>query len=144
VTPFNERSPTLSPDSRWLAYASDESGVNEIYVRPFPETARAKRQVSLRGGTEPLWSNSGRELFYRNTAGDMVAAEIMTQPAFAVGNQTVLFPGGAYTRDDSHRGYDVAPDDRRFLMIREHDGDGRTDLVLVDNWLQELRRKVGR
>ena len=144
VTPFNERSPTLSPDGRWLAYASDESGVNEIYVRPFPETSQAKRQVSLRGGTEPLWSNSGRELFYRNPAGDVVAAEITTQPAFAVGNQTVLFPGGAYTQDDSHRGYDVAPDDRRFLMVRERDAGGRANLVLVDNWFQELREKVGR
>jgi Tol biopolymer transport system component len=144
ATSYNERSPTLSPDGRWLAYASDESGINEIYVRPFPETAQAKRQVSLHGGTEPLWSHSGRELFYRNATGDMVAAEITTAPAFAVGSQTVLFPGGAFAMDDSHREYDVSPDDRRFLMLRERGGGERGNLVLVDNWFQELIAKVDR
>jgi eukaryotic-like serine/threonine-protein kinase len=144
ATPFNERSPTLSPDGRWLAYASDESGINEIYVRPFPETARAKRQVSLHGGTEPLWSHSGRELFYREATGDMVAAEITTAPAFAVGSQTVLFPGSAFGLDDSHRQYDVSADDRRFLMLRERGGGERGNLVFVDNWFQELTAKVQR
>ncbi len=144
ATVFNERSPTLSPDGQWLAYASDESGITEIYVRPFPETARAKRQVSLHGGTEPLWSHSGRELFYRNPTGDMVAAAITTQPAFAVGRQTVLFAGSDYAVDDSHRQYDVSPDDRRFLMIRERGGGERANLILVDNWFQELIAKVGR
>jgi serine/threonine-protein kinase len=144
ATAFNERSPTLSPDGQWLAYASDESGIDEIYVRPFPETARAKRQVSLHGGSEPLWSRSGRELFYRNPSGDMVAAEITTQPVFAVGRQTVLFAGSDYALNDSHRQYDVSPDDRRFLMIRERGGGERTNLILVDNWFQELIAKVER
>jgi serine/threonine-protein kinase len=144
ATSYNERSPTLSPDGRWLAYASDESGINEIYVRPFPETAQAKRQVSLHGGTEPLWSHSGRELFYRNATGDMVAAEITTAPAFAVGSQTVLFAGAAFAMDDSHRQYDVSPDDRRFLMLRERGSGERGNLVLVDNWFQELIAKVDR
>ena len=144
ATSFNERSPTLSPDGRWLAYASDESGINEIYVRPFPETAQAKRQVSSHGGTEPLWSHSGRELFYRNATGDMVTAEITTAPAFAVGSQTVLFPGGGFAMDDSHRQYDVSPDDRRFLMLRERGGGERGNLVFVDNWFQELIAKVER
>jgi serine/threonine-protein kinase len=143
ATSFNERSPALSPDGQWLAYTSDESGINEIYVRPFPETARAKRQVSLHGGTEPLWAHSGRELFYRNSTGDMVAVEITTQPTFAAGRQTVLFAGTAYAQDDTHRQYDVSPDDRRFLMIRERGGE-RGSLVLVDNWFQELIAKVGR
>jgi serine/threonine-protein kinase len=143
ATVFNERSPTLSPDGQWLAYTSDESGINEIYVRPFPETARAKRQVSLDGGSEPLWAHSGRELFYRNPTGDVVAVEITTQPTFAAGRQTVLFAGAAYAQDDTHRQYDVSPDDRRFLMIRERGGE-RGSLVLVDNWFQELVAKVGR
>jgi len=143
ATSFNERSPTLSPDGRWLAYTSDESGVNEIYVRPFPETAQAKQQVSLHGGIEPLWAHSGRELFYRTPAGDMVAAAITTQPTLAVGAQTVLFAGSAYAQDDTHREYDVSPDDRRFLMIRERGGE-RGSLVLVDNWFQELIARAGR
>ena len=143
ATQYNERSPSLSPDGRWLAYASDESGRDEVYVRPFPETARAKWQVSLRGGTAPLWAHSGRELFYRDPAGDMVAAAITTQPTFAVGRQTVLFPGGAFRLDQSHRAYDVSPDDRRVLLVRERGGGERTTLILVDNWFQELKAKVG-
>ncbi|HEX9691488.1 MAG TPA: protein kinase [Gemmatimonadales bacterium] len=141
---YNERSPALSPDTRWIAYASDESGTDEVYVRPFPDVSGAKWQVSLSGGTEPLWANSGRELFYRSPAGDMVAAEIMTQPTFAVGRQTVLFAGGAFRTDQSHRAYDVSPDDRRFLMVRERGGGERTNLILVDNWFQELVAKVAR
>jgi len=144
ATRYNERSPALSPDGRWLAYASNESGLDEVYVRPFPDAGRAKWQVSLRGGTEPLWAHSGRELFYRGGAGDMVAAQIATQPTFSVGRQTVLFAGGAFRVDNSHRGYDVSPDDRRFLMVRERGGGERTNLILVDGWFRELVAKVGR
>jgi len=79
-------------------------------------------------------------VFYRTPVGDLVAAEITTQPTVA---QTVLFAGAAYTQDDTHREYDVSPDDRRFLMIRERGGE-RGSLVLVDNWLQELIAKVAR
>ncbi len=144
ATHYNERSPTFSPDTRWIAYASDESGTDEIYVRPFPNVGRAKWQVSLNGGTEPLWAHNGRELFYRNVAGDMVVAEIISEPTFAVGRQTVLFAGGAFLIDQSHRAYDVSPDDTRFLMVRERGGGERTNLILVDNWFQELAGVVGR
>ena len=68
--------PALSPDGRWLAYASDESGALEVYVRPFPETAGAKWQVSTAGGSQPTWSSTGRELLYVNGKNDMVAAQI--------------------------------------------------------------------
>jgi Tol biopolymer transport system component len=144
ATNFAERAPALSPDGRWLAYASDESGRVEVYVRPFPDAARAKWQVSLSGGTEPLWAHSGRELFFRNTTGDMVAAQITTQPTFAVARQAVLFPGSAFLIDAAHRLYDVSPDDRRFLMIRQRGGGERADLILVQNWFEDLRAKVGR
>jgi len=141
ATSFNERSPSLSPDGRWLAYASDESGLDEIYVRPFPNTAQGKQQVSQNGGTEPLWSRSGRELFYRSPTGDMVAVAVATEPTFAVTRHTVLFSGSDYAVDPSHREYDVSPDDRRFLMLREPSGQ-RAKLVLVDNWFQELTARV--
>ena len=65
ASPFNERIPKLSPDGRWLAYSSDESGRQEIYVRPFPNTGDAKWQVSTNGGYFPMWAHSGGELFYR-------------------------------------------------------------------------------
>ncbi len=76
ASPAVELFPALSPDGRWLAYASNESGTFEVYVRPFPETASAKWQVSTAGGNEPAWSSTGRELFYINAKGDMVSAEI--------------------------------------------------------------------
>ena len=88
ATSYNERSPTLSPDGRWLAYASDESGINEIYVRPFPETAQAKRQVSLTAATACGPTADGN----CSTAMRPVAAEITTAPAFAVGSQTGAVP----------------------------------------------------
>ena len=72
--------PALSPDGRWLAYASNESGAFEIYVRPFPETSSAKWQVSTAGGGEPTWSRTGRELFYLNGRSEMVSAEIQAGP----------------------------------------------------------------
>jgi serine/threonine-protein kinase len=141
---FNERSPALSPDGSWLAYTSDESGRSEVYVRPFPGATRAKWQVSLNGGTEPVWAHSGRELFFRGPAGEMIAAALTTQPSFAVARQAVLFPGSLYLSDDSHREYDVSPDDRRFLMVRERGGGERANLILAENWFGELRAKVGR
>ena len=143
-TSFAERAPALSPDGQWLAYVSDESGVTEVYVRPFPDAERSKFQVSLNGGTEPLWAHSGRELFYRNTAGELVAAEITTRPSFVVTRQRALFPAGGFFADDSHRAYDLSPDDRRFLMIRTRGGGERSDLVLVEGWFEELKAKVAK
>ncbi len=99
--------------------------------------------MSLRGGTEPVWANSGRELFYRNGAGELVAAQITAAPTFAVGTQTVLFQASEFRGDLSHRGYDVSPDDRRFLMVRDRSGGERATLILVDNWFEELRARVG-
>ncbi len=91
ATPAREVSPALSPDGKWIAYASDESGVFETYVRPFPNVSSARWQVSTAGGTNPIWSHSGRELFFRNNNGDLVAAAITTVPTFTVGQQRTLF-----------------------------------------------------
>ena len=95
TTEFAESSMTLSPDGRWLAYNSDESGRSEVHVRPFPDAASSHWQVSTGGGTEPLWAPSGRELFYRNGAGDMVAVQVSGDPSFSWGQQedhTCCFP----------------------------------------------------
>ena len=91
VTEFQERAISLSPDGRWLAFASNRSGRNQIFVRPFPEAGTSLRQVSANGGTEPVWAHSGRELFYVNGANELVAAQVSTDPEFAVGQQEVLF-----------------------------------------------------
>ena len=91
-----------------------------------------------------MWSHSGRELFYRNASNELVAAETTTRPLFAVGRQRVLFSATSFLADDSHRLYDVSPDDRRFLMLRGRDGGEQGDLILAQNWFEELRAKVGR
>jgi serine/threonine-protein kinase len=145
---FDENAVTLSPDGRWLAYESTESGEDEVYVRPFPDITAGKWTVSLDGGTRPLWSHSGRELFY--VAGDqprMMAAQIQTVPTFAVTERRTLFPVDQFLLPTNYTPYDVAADDQRFLMVRPvgsgEDGSG-TALILVENWFEELKAKVGR
>src|SRR5436190_5793209 len=92
ATPFTEMSPAFSPNGRWLAYASNETGANEIYVVPFPDAGTAKWAISAGGGTEPLWSHSGRELFYRDASGNLVAVPVNTSRTFSPGRATKLFP----------------------------------------------------
>ncbi len=92
-TPFGEQNPEVSPDGRWLAYSSDESGSDEIYVRPFPDIdAGGRWQVSTGGGVQPLWARSGQELFYRNGEA-VIAVSIDTDPSFTQGNPEVMFEG---------------------------------------------------
>ncbi len=136
ATKFTEVSPVLSPDGRWLAYGSDESGQLEIYVVPFPNTSAAKRAVSTRGGTEPQWSHSGKELFYRDGAKNLVAVEVKTNPTFSLGRSMKLFPAAGFAY-----GFAVAPDDRRFLMIRPLATRMPDKLIFVDNWFEELKAK---
>ena len=139
ASPASELYPGLSPDGRWLAYASNESGTMEIYVRPFPETATAKWQLSTAGGTEPTWANSGREMFYINGRSELVSAEIRPGAAFSVGEQHSLFSMGPFVRAGSIPSYAVSPDDRRFVMVREGDASQQGELVLAENWLQGLK-----
>jgi hypothetical protein len=141
ATRFTENAPAISPDGRWLAYSSNESGPIEVYVVPFPNTADAKWAVSTGGGTEPLWSHSGKELFYRDVAGNLVAVEVQSTPTFSLGRSTTLFPAGAYLSFARGAQYAVAPDDRRFLMIREVGGSAPDEVVVVDNWFEELKAK---
>ena len=142
ATAATEFYPALSPDGRFLAYASNESGAMEVYVRPFPETATAKWQVSTAGGTEPVWAKSGRELFYVNGKSEMVSAEIRPGAAFSVGEQHVLFSTAPFVRSGAFQSYAVAPDDRRFLMVREGDASQQGELVLAEHWLQELKTRA--
>lgn len=142
TTPAREIQPALSPDGKWLAYASDESGVFEVYVRPFPNVAAARWQVSTAGGSAPLWSHSGKELFFRNNHGDLVAAQITTTPSFAVGAQKPLFSLQAFIFDPTIQTYAVAPDDSRFLMLRETTTGEAGLLVVTENWFEELKART--
>ena len=145
ATTAEEFSPAVSPDGRWLAYGSDETGRTEIYVRPFPDTKGARYAVSHAGGSEPVWSHSGKELFYRDGANRLVAAEIAAGAAFRVVTERVLFSTSGYQTDNRHVLYTVSPDDRTFYFVKSGaDAGTQNEVVVVLNWFDELTRKVGR
>jgi Tol biopolymer transport system component len=141
-TPFNESVPRFSPDGRWLAYISDESGRYEIYVQPYPGPG-GKWQISTEGGTEPVWNPNGRELFYRS--GDkMMAVDIATQQGFSAGKPRVLFEGRYEPTPATFPNYDVSPDGQRFLMLKPAEASeaAPTQINVVLNWFEELKRRV--
>jgi serine/threonine-protein kinase len=131
---------SLSPDGRWLAYLSLASGRREVYVTPFP-SATSTQIVSRDGGSEPRWAHSGRELFFKGPS-HMMVVDVTPGPAFVAGTPRPLFPLAGYRAARNRQQYDVAPDDRHFVMIREPE-DKRGDVVMyVENWLDELKAKV--
>jgi hypothetical protein len=140
----NNLFPALSPDDRWLAYGSDESGTMEIYVRPFPQTSSAKWQVSTAGGSRPVWSKSGRQLYYISAKNELVAADIRPGATFLVGEQRPLFSVAPFLRLGPIPSYDVTADDKRFLMLREGESAQESELIVAIHWLDGLRRKSGR
>jgi Tol biopolymer transport system component len=141
-TPANECGPMFSPDGRWLAYVSDESGRQEIYVRPFPGPG-GKTPISTDGGTQPTWSRDGRELFYRSGDKMMVTA-VETKPVFAASKPKLLFEAHYETGFSPFEpNYDVSLDGQRFLMIKASEPESAaTQLNVVLNWSDELRRLV--
>ncbi len=139
ATEFDEHSPIFSPDGRWIAYVSDESGQEEVYVRPYPGLG-SKHSISVRGGREPQWSGDGRELFYRN--GDsMMSVRIETEPEFKAGNPQVLFEGPFHSSAGAGNSYDVSSDGQRFVMIRKNEI-MPTEIHIVLNWFEDLERLV--
>jgi serine/threonine-protein kinase len=162
-TPFDEVNAALSPDGRWLAYQSNESGQHEVYVRPFPDVTGGRWQISTSGGSRPLWSSDGRELFYMATGGTVTAyittagtlAAIMRVPigrdgAFNAGVPVKLFEGPYFFASDVGttgfgRTYDVSADGQRFLMVKEAEASetsAAARIVIVQNWFEELKRLV--
>ncbi len=116
-TKFREMNAELSPDGRWFAYQSDESGRDEIYVRPFPNASAGKWKVSSSGGTRPLWARSGDELFYES-AGALMRVAVTSEPTFEARTPAKLFDG-PYVYGALERMYDISPDGKRFLLIKE-------------------------
>ena len=133
----------MSPDGRWLAYTSDESGRDEIYIQSFP-AAGAKVQVSNSGGDQAVWSRNGKAVFFRGEAA-VQEASFGAGPPLAVGKPHVLFPDKFESPQvGGHTGYDVFPDGR-FLMIqspdeRQNAGGPRLEFIFVFNWFDELKR----
>jgi eukaryotic-like serine/threonine-protein kinase len=142
-TPFRERNAEISPDGRWIAYQSNESGADQVYVRPFPAVDGGKWQVSAAGGGKPLWARNGREIFY--VASDNALMTVPVQPAatFTFGNATRLLDTTGYSNTGLQgRSFDVTPDGRRFLFTKnvEQQTSGAVNVVL--NWFTELKQKV--
>ena len=139
VTQFNEYAAELSPDGRWLAYQSNESGRPEIYVRDLSGSG-GRWQVSSDGGEEPHWSRDERELFFRNN--DLfMSAQVETQPSFKSATPRTIFNGIYNLRSATGMSYAVDPKAGRFLMIRT--GENTTNpaqVHVVVNWFDELRR----
>jgi serine/threonine-protein kinase len=139
-TPATEIHPMVSPDGRWLAYTSDESGTNEVYVQAFPGGGE-KQRVSKAGGSEPLWSRDGQQLFYRQ-AKDVVAVAVRTGSTLTVGASTVVVAGGDYKHGGGTGApsYEASMDGRRFLMVRLNEAatTAGTHLDVILNWFTDV------
>jgi len=133
----SQRAARLSPDGRWIAYESDQSGRSEVYVRAFPGPSRTW-QVSLEGGSVPVWAPTGRELFFRNGA-SIFAANVVMTPEFAAAKPKRLFDVPRWWA--VRPAFDVARDGR-FLILQRDEVQLRTEFTLVQNWFDELNRLV--
>ena len=146
---FTEQGPALSPDGRWLAYTSDETGQQEVYVRPFPDVDSDRVRVSTDGGSRPMWAHSGRELFFVNADRGFVVAEVEADSEFRVLQRETLFIlGPEYLISGLTGFYEVAPGDQQFLMGHSYavpltTGLIAPDFILVQNWFEELRQRMG-
>ncbi len=147
---YTEFQPEVSPDGKWMAYASTESRRLEIYVRPFPEVNKGRWQVSTSGGDTPLWSPDGRELFYQKDD-SVMAVSVETGPTFKAGKPETLFRG-AYVQLSTSDGrpWDISPDGKRFFMIKPSASTTaapaaaapRQKITIVLNWYEELKQRV--
>ena len=148
-TPQAERNGEISPDGRWLAYDSNDSGPAQIFVRPFPNTTEGKTQVSTRGGSRPLWARNGRELFYLAPDGTLMSVSVAPGAAWSAGTPTRVVQKPYFRRNrtvSAPRPYDVSPDNQRFLMLKQAGGldqpPAPATVVVVQNWVEELKRLV--
>jgi Tol biopolymer transport system component len=141
VTPFSETQGQFSPDGRWIAYRSNESGPNEIYVQPFP-TGGGKFQISSGGGGQPRWRRDGKELFYIASDGTLMAVDVATAPRFEAGVPKALFESGILdaNRPNFVFRYDVAADGQRFLINTLPEDAEPAPITVVVNWTAGLQR----
>ena len=147
--PASERLPQISPDGRFIAYESDESGRMEIYVRPYPDVNAGKWPISIAGGTKVAWSPAGGELFYVDASSMLMSVRVQTSPAFKAGIPVKLFEARNISTLVSGRFYDVTRDGQRFVMIKELPpppgapaAPAGPTFVVVVNWLQDLKAAV--
>jgi serine/threonine-protein kinase len=139
VTKYSERNPRLSPDNRWVAYQSTESGRPEVYVTKFPEKG-GRWLVSSNGGTEPIWSPDGEKIYYR-WRNNLMVVDILTENGFKAGKPKILFTG-KFRRDPYGVYYDIHPDGDRFVMVKEAEIDTTENRIrIIQNFDKEVERK---
>ncbi len=145
---WNETSGTLSPDGRWLAYVSDESGVPEVYVRSFPE-AEGQQRISSDGGTQPLWAPDGAAIYFRD-GNRVVRAAVTVGETFSVGSLDVLFEAEWIADALGRHDWDIHPNGQSFVAVKgpatEETEVGGVPIIpvqIVVNWFEELRQRMG-
>ena len=146
ATQYDEMAIRISPDGRAMVYQSDENGRLEVFVRPFPDYDAGKLQISDAGGSGPLWSRDGQEIYYHSAEGDMVAVRVTVGATLRADERRVLFrtpPDIAVVQWNFYTPWDVASDGR-FLMARNISGPSQLEapLVVVENWFTELKAKL--
>ncbi len=142
VSDFDEENGEISPDGRWLAYQSQASGRYEIYIRPFPNVDSGRWPISTSGGTRPLWAPDGDELYYFTSGGELMAVPLQTRPTLSAGRPDPVLQQQYPVGESAGPNYDISADGQRFLMIKDDDSAQPTQLVLVENWFEELQARV--
>ena len=143
ASPRAEYSPVASPNGAWLAYVSNETGRYEVYVSPLANPGTGKWAISTSGGSMPRWSHRGDEVFYMDLRSNLVAVRVTPTPPFSVESRRVLFDASDFLQPSiSRRNFDVSADDQRFLMVQRADGARHGQVVVVENWPDEMRRKT--
>jgi len=147
---YTEVQPQISPDGNWIAYTSNESGKEEVFVRPFPDVNKGGRwQISTNGGSSAIWAPNGREIFYLSSEdGSVMANALETTPAFRPGTPRLLFKG-AFMGSSAVSGtpWDMHPDGKRFLRMKPPGASPSTaaaprKIHIVLNWFEELKQRV--
>jgi len=144
-TPASERDPAMSPDGRWMAYVSTESGIPELYVRPFPGPG-GKWQISTGGGKFPRWSRSGHALYYETPRNDGIMEADYTATSDSFSASKPYLAASARTFDpNGNTNWDLAPDGKRFVIFpvpEQTEEKGSVHVTFLLNFVDELRRKV--
>ena len=140
-TPFREQTAKFSPDGRYIAYLSDESGRMELWVRPFPN-GEEKWRISENGASQPRWRKDGKEILYVEPGGVLFGVEVTTEPTFSAGSPVRLFQDNRLIQTSNNPRYDVTADGQRIIMFERVEEEGErppASIHIVENWYEEFR-----
>jgi serine/threonine-protein kinase len=144
AAPGGQNNPDITPDGRWVAYDSDESGTNEVYVRPFPDVNAGRWQISAGGGSRPTWSKNGRELLFVDPSGYLMVAPVRFTPTFNAGRATRFLPTANFSSNSGPRTYDSAGNGDRIIASTSATGAQTvpSGYVVVERWADEVKRQL--